>query len=108
MRIYISSTDKIEHKPLYEAIVYFAKQNGLQGATVVKGVMGYGASSAVVASSRWEVTEKLPVVVEVIDEPQRVRLFADLLRPMLDAAGKGYMVTFSDIEIVMGAEGKSR
>ena len=47
LRIYISSTDKFEHKPLYEVIVYAARKNGLTGATVLKGIMGYGASSEI-------------------------------------------------------------
>lgn len=106
MRIYISSTDKIDHMPLYEAIVFFAKQNGLRGATVFKGVMGFGASSQVVSASIWEVTEKLPMVVEVIDNPEKIHLFTELLLPMLEKSQKGFLVTTSNIEIAMGGQGK--
>ena len=108
MRIYISSTDKIDHKPLYEAIVFFAKQNGLQGATVLKGVMGFGASSHIISASMWEVTEKLPIVVEIIDQSDKINLFADLLLPMLEKSEKGFMVTYTNIEIAMQGLGKLR
>lgn len=108
MRIYISSTDKIDHKPLYEAIVFFAKQNGLQGATVLKGVMGFGASSKIISASMWEITEKLPIVVEIVDHPEKIHLFADLLQPMLEKSEKGFMVTYTNIEIAMQGSGKLR
>lgn len=108
MRIYISSTDKIDHKPLYEAIVFFAKQNELQGATVLKGLMGFGASSKIISASMWEITEKLPIVVEIVDQPEKIHLFADLLLPMLEKSEKGFMVTYTNIEIAMAGVGKSR
>lgn len=107
MRVYISTTDKIDHKPLYEAIVFFAKQNGIKGATVLKGIMGYGESSGVISSKGWEVTEKLPVIVEIIDQAEKIHLFADLLMPMLEKSQKGFMVTYTNIEVAMGREGHS-
>ena len=47
IRIYISSTDKFDHKPLYEVLIYSARNFGITGATVIKGIMGYGASSTI-------------------------------------------------------------
>ena len=70
LRIYISSTDKFKHSPLYEVIVYSAKRCGIAGATVIKGIMGYGASSEIYSSKLWEISEKLPLIVEIIDESQ--------------------------------------
>ena len=75
LRIYISSTDKYEHSPLYEVIVYSARKHGLRGATVLKGIMGYGASSEIYSNKLWEITEKIPLVVEIIDEPQKIDSF---------------------------------
>lgn len=58
LRIFISSTDKLKHAPLYEVIVFAAKRNGLAGATVLKGVMGFGASSVIYSLKFWEIQEK--------------------------------------------------
>ena len=74
LRIYISSTDKFKHTPLYEVIVYAARRNGIIGATVLKGIMGYGASSEIYSNKLWELTEKLPLIVEIIDDPQKTHI----------------------------------
>jgi hypothetical protein len=65
LRIFLSSTDKFKHQPLYEVIVFADKRYGLTGATVLKGVMGFGASSAVYSPTYWEITEKVPMVVRL-------------------------------------------
>jgi PII-like signaling protein len=83
LRIYISSTDKYEHSPLYEVIVYSARKQGLTGATVLKGIMGYGASSQIYTSKLWEITDKVPLVVEIIDEPEKVDSFFENIKPLL-------------------------
>lgn len=68
LKIYISSTDKTDTDLLYEHIVRKAKEHGLSGATVYRGIMGYGPSSKHINTSKhWELTEKLPVVIELID-----------------------------------------
>jgi len=54
LRIYTSSTDKLKHTPMYEMIVFAARRNGMAGATVHKGVMGYGSSSVVHSAKFWE------------------------------------------------------
>ena len=68
LRIYVSSTDKFKHTLLYENLVFAAKRYGLAGATVLKGVMGFGSSSVVRSTRFWEITEKMPVVIEIVDE----------------------------------------
>ena len=72
LRIYTSSTDKLKHTPLYEALVFAARRNGMAGATVLKGVMGYGGSSVVHSAKFWETNDKLPVVVEIVDESSKI------------------------------------
>ena len=72
LRIFISSTDKFKHIPLYETIVFAAKRNGLAGATVLKGVMGYGSSNRISSQNFWEISEKMPLVIEIIDEAEKI------------------------------------
>ena len=75
LRIYISSTDKFKHSPLYEVIVFAAKRYGIAGATVLKGIMSFGVSSEVYSNKLWEISEKVPLIVEIIDEPGKIDSF---------------------------------
>ena len=89
LRIYISSTDKFEHSPLYEVIVYSARKHGLTGATVLKGIMGYGASSEIYSNKLWEISEKIPLVVEIIDDPEKIDSFFESIKPLFEKNRKG-------------------
>jgi uncharacterized protein len=106
LRIYISSTDKYEHSPLYEVIVYSARKHGLNGATVLKGIMGYGASSEIYTNKLWEITEKIPLVVEIIDEPQKIDSFFESIKPLFEKIGKGHIITVDETTILMHKPGK--
>lgn len=63
LKIFASSTDKIGTKLFYEYVVHAAKDFGVSGVTVYRGIMGYGRSSRISSSKFWELTEKLPVVI---------------------------------------------
>ena len=108
MRIYISSTDKSDHKPLYEKVIYLAREQGIAGATVLKGIMGYGSSSEIYSNKLWEISEKIPLVVEIVDDPDRIDHFLGLLQPFFDKAGKGYLVTIDDTVILKHKTGLPR
>lgn len=105
LRIYVSSTDKIRHTAAYEAIVYMARQEGLAGATVCKGFMGYGASHQLYSEKFWELSEKVPVVIEIVDESSKISQFLDKIRPMLEQMPKGCLVTGQDTEIILCKKG---
>ena len=106
LRIFASSTDKIDNKPIYESIVFKAKEAGLAGATVLRGVMGYGSSSIIHSSKFWELTEKLPVIIEIIDDTERINKFFELIKPYLDKMTKGCMVTVEKVRVVYHKSGK--
>lgn len=108
LRIYISSTDKVEHTPLYETIVYAAKSFGLTGATVLKGIMGYGASSEVYSNKLWEISEKVPLIIEIIDEFHKIEPFIDHIKPFFEKAGKGYIMTLDETTIIMHKTGSRK
>jgi uncharacterized protein len=99
LRIYISSTDIFRHAPLYEVIVYAAKRYGLSGATVTKGIMGFGSSSVVHSIKLWEVSDKLPLIIEIIDETDKINRFMSIIIPWLEKVRYGSIVTVEKVEI---------
>lgn len=105
LRIYISSTDKYRHSPLYEILVYEARNQSIAGATVLKGIMGYGASSEVLSNKLWEISEKLPLIVEIIDEQHKIDAFLESIYPYFEEAGKGHLVTIDETTVVIHKSG---
>jgi PII-like signaling protein len=105
LRIYISSTDKFKHSPLYEVIVYAARRFGIAGATVLKGIMGYGASSDINSNKLWEITEKLPLVVEIIDESNKIDSFFESIKPYFEKIEKGHIITVDETIVIMHKTG---
>lgn len=105
LRIYISSTDKYRHSTLYETIVFDAKRSGMSGATVFKGVMGFGSSSEIHSNKLWEISEKMPVVIEIVDELNKVLSFADTLKPYFEKSGKGHLVTIEETSVLIHKAG---
>jgi hypothetical protein len=108
LRVYTSSTDKLKHTPLYEMLVYAARRNGLAGATVHKGVMGFGGSSVVHSAKFWETNDKLPVVVEIIDESPKIEAFFEVIKPYLESVRYGCLVTIEDANVVFYKTGNKK
>lgn len=106
LRIFIGSTDQISQTPLYEYIVFQAKKKGIAGATVVKGIMGFGASSVIHSYKFWEVSDKVPLVVELVDEEDKIRSFYEILRPQLEAMKYGCLVTMEKINVLLYKSGE--
>ena len=96
LRIFIGESDRWEGKPLYEAIVLKARQAGLAGATVLRGLMGFGASSRVHTAKVLRLSEDLPLVVEIVDKPERIEKFLPGLDEMI---GEG-MITLEKDHII--------
>jgi PII-like signaling protein len=108
LKIFIGSTDQINQTPLYEYIVFQAKKKGIAGSTVVKGIMGFGASSIIHSYKFWEVSDKVPLVVELVDEEEIIRSFYEIIRPQLEAMKYGCLVTISKAEVVLYRSGSKR
>jgi uncharacterized protein len=108
LRIFVSSTDKFKHGLLYETLVFAAKRYGLSGATVLKGVMGYGSSSVVRSTRFWEITEKLPVVVEIVDEAEKIDRFTQKILPWFDKISTGCLITTERADIILYKQGKRK
>ena len=72
LRIFIGETDKYKGKPLYEAIVIKARELNLAGATVFRGIMGYGATSRIHSIKLLRLSEDLPVLIEIVDSEDNI------------------------------------
>ena len=89
LRIFIGESDKHEGKPLYEWIVRKAREQELAGATVLRGVMGFGPSSRIYTSKILRLSEDMPLVIEIVDTEERLEAFLK----MIDSAVLDGMVT---------------
>jgi hypothetical protein len=107
LKIYGSTTDQIHHKLLYEHIVHLAKDEGIAGVTVYRGIMGYGLSSTTISSSKfWELTEKLPIVIELIDTTEKLDSFYQKTEQDLLEMPKGCLVTMEKVDVKLMKSGK--
>ena len=106
LRIFISNTDKFKNAPLYEAIVFAARRNGIAGATVLKGIMGYGSSSVIHSLKFWEIAEKIPLVIELVDESEKIERFVDKILPWFEKLRYGCMITVEKANIVLYKKGQ--
>lgn len=106
LKFYASTTDKIKNELLYEHIVYLAKEKNISGVTVYRGVMGYGLSSKHVNTSRfWELVEKLPVVIEIVDKTEVLEEFYSSIEPELQSMPKGCMVYLEAVKMKLLKKG---
>ncbi len=106
LKFYASTTDKVNNELLYEYIVYLAKEKNISGVTVYRGVMGYGESSKHINTSRfWELVEKLPVVIEMVDKTEKLEEFYNHIEPELQAMPKGCMVYLENINMKLLKKG---
>ena len=86
LRVLIGEADKVEHKPLYEWIVLQAREQGLAGATVLRGMMGFGANTRQIHTFRFDtLSEDLPIIVEVVDTSEKLDRFVETIEPHIKA-----------------------
>jgi uncharacterized protein len=83
LRIFVGETDKHDGRPLYEVIVQEARKRGMAGATVLRGTLGFGAASHLHTTKILRLSEDLPLVVEIVDKPERIAAFLPVLDQML-------------------------
>lgn len=102
LRIFIGEGDRWHGKPMYEAIVQRAREAGLAGATVLRGLMGYGAKSRIHTAKVLRLSEDLPIVIEIVDRSDRIQAFLPLLDEMV---GDG-MVTLEKVQVITYRPGK--
>ncbi|MBL7852111.1 MAG: DUF190 domain-containing protein [Cyclobacteriaceae bacterium] len=106
LRIFVGESDKRGHQPMYEAIVYEAKRQGLSGATVTRGIMGFGASSRVHTTKLLELSSDLPLVIEIVDTEEKIRAFAETLTTWFEESRSGGLITLEKAEVIRYQPGK--
>lgn len=97
LRIFIGEADRWHGKPLYEALVKLAREKGMAGATVLKGMLGFGCKSHMHSAKILRLSEDLPIVVEIVDSEERIAAFL----PHLDEMVKEGLVTLEKANVVM-------
>ena len=100
LRAFVGESDKVGHLPLYEAIVKQAHDADLAGATVLKGVLGFGATARIRTQKILDLSSDLSMVVEIVDEEEKIKAFQIILSELFDEAGCGGMVTLENIRVV--------
>jgi PII-like signaling protein len=96
MRIFIGESDKHGHIPLYEALVELLRKEGFAGATVLRGIAGFGARSVYHTDKLLELSRDLPIVVEVVDTKERI----DAVMARIDAMMQGGMITLEKATVI--------
>ena len=96
MRIFIGESDRFEHKPLYEALVELLSKEGVAGATVLRGICGFGAHRVYHSQKLLDLSADLPLVVEVIDRQEKI----NAIMPRIDEMMTGGMVTLEKVTVI--------
>ena len=106
IRIFLGESDKHHGQSVYERIVLKARELGLAGSTVIKGIEGFGATSRIHTAKILRLSEDLPVVVEIVDTNERIALIKQEIDKLFEESGCGGMVTVEDVEIIKYAPKK--
>jgi uncharacterized protein len=96
LRVFVGESDRHGHVPLYEAIVLKARETGLAGATVLRGVMGFGRHSVMHTAKILRLSEDLPIIVEIVDSLEKIETFL----PILDTMVSEGLVTLEQLRII--------
>jgi PII-like signaling protein len=96
MRIFLGESDKSGHRPLYEVLVEFFKKEGFAGATVLRGVAGFGAHSVFHSDKLLRLSLDLPLIIEVVDSQEKI----DAVMPRIDEMMNGGMITLEKATVI--------
>jgi PII-like signaling protein len=96
LRIFIGESDHWKGKPLYEAIILKAREMGIAGATMLRGLMGYGAASRIHTAKILRLSEDLPIVVEIVDNADKI----EALLPIIDEMVQEGLVTLEKVRVI--------
>jgi CBS-domain-containing membrane protein len=96
LSIYIGESDRWRGKPLYAAILEALKREGMAGATVTRGVAGFGAHSRIHTAAILRLSEDLPVIIQVVDSPEHIRRAIEVVAPMVREG----LITLQDVQVM--------
>jgi PII-like signaling protein len=101
LRVFIGEQQQKRSYPVYESIVLKARELKLAGATVLRGPMGYGASSQLHEASLWRLSANLPIVIEIVDIERKIMAFLPVLEQMLGSRG---LVTLEKVQVITSGD----
>lgn len=104
LRIFVGESDRRGSQPLYTAIVEAARKRGLSGATVFKGIEGFGGHSVVHAARVFDLSTDLPILIEIVDTEEKIRDFI----PLLDDLVHEGLVTLESVEVIHYKSGSAK
>jgi PII-like signaling protein len=96
LRVFVGESDRHGHRPLYESIVLQAREAGLAGATVLRGVMGFGKHSILHTAKILRLSEDMPMIIEIVDSLDNIEKFL----PVLDELIKDGLVTIEKVRVI--------
>jgi uncharacterized protein len=102
MRIFVGESDRFGHRPLYEALIELFRQEGFAGATVLRGVAGFGAHSVYHTDKLLRLSPDLPIVVEVVETREKI----DAIMPRIDEMMRGGMITLEKATVIRYSDGQ--
>lgn len=106
LRIFVGESDKHGQQPLYETIVFEAKKQALSGATVTRGIMGFGANSRIHSAKLLDISTDLPVVVEIVDTEDKINSFIKIVEELFEESKSGGLITIEKAEVIRYKSGK--
>ncbi len=96
LTIYIGEGDRYHHRPLYQVLVERLRKEGLAGATVVRGIEGFGRASLIHTASILRMSEDLPIVITVVDKEERI----DSILPIIDEMVEEGLVIMENVDVI--------
>jgi len=100
LRIFVGESDRCEGRPLYEVLLHKAHELGLAGATVWRGIEGFGARSRIHTAKILRLSDDLPILLEIVDTDERIQAALPALDAIMEASGGGGLVTLEKAEII--------
>lgn len=105
LRIFIGESDRSGHRPLYEAIVEAAREQGLAGATVLRGIEGFGAKSRIHTARILRLSEDLPLIIEIVDTGEKIAHFVQTVGDLFESTGCGGLITQERVHVLRYTSG---
>lgn len=106
LRVFLGESDKYHQQPLYETIVFEAKKQGLSGATVLRGIMGFGPNSKIHSSKLFDISSDLPIIVEIVDTLEKINEFVKIVEQLFEESKSGGLITIEKAEVIRYKSGK--
>ena len=101
LRVFTGEADRIGHQPVYECIIRAAREKNIAGATVLRGIMGFGVGSVIHTARLIEISGDLPVVIEIVDTESKIDEFIPVIQQIFEQSKKGGLITTEKVNVLL-------